>query len=263
MAIINSNWGIMMFSNKRILVVVAHPDDEVLGCGGTITQYIKKGALVHELILCGTTKRFENNKEKTLAIRDQINKAATVLGSGFSYIYDFPDNEFDTIPLLEIVKAIEKVKKDMRPNVIFTHHGGDLNIDHRRTYEAVMTACRPTKDETVKEIYSFEIPSSTDWNYPNTFSPNLFVDIEESMDIKTEAMQIYQSECQPWPHPRSVKALEILAQKRGSEVGLNKAEAFEVIRKVVRVWDMPEDYTADVQMSARFRDKMVEDINVH
>ena len=140
--------------------------------------------------------------------------------------------ELDSVPLIDIVKEIEKIKNQVKPTIIYTHHRNDLNIDHRIVYTAVLTACRPMAHETVKEIYSFEVPSSTEWNYPITFSPNLYLDISKGIDKKIKAMGVYESEKREFPHPRSAEALMSLAKTRGREVGLQYAEAYELIRKI-------------------------------
>jgi len=226
---------------RKILVVAAHPDDEVLGCGGTIAKLSRVrggGAEVYLLILGeGMTSRYEKREKgmqsmELKKLKSNINAAVKILGIKKTFVHDFPDNRFDSVALLDIVKVVERVKSEVKPDVIYTHHRGDLNIDHRATYDAVLTACRPIQGETVREIYSFEVLSSTEWNYPNSFSPNAYVDISESIDKKIAAMKAYKSELKDWPHPRSGKAIEVLAQQRGCEVGLEYAEAFELIRKI-------------------------------
>ncbi|MEM4234823.1 MAG: hypothetical protein QXU75_06715, partial [Candidatus Methanomethylicaceae archaeon] len=148
-----------------------------------------------------------------------------------------PDNRFDMVALLDIIKVIEKEKKDWQPEIVFTHHGGDTNIDHRRTFEAVIAATRPMKDEMVKTILTFETPSSTEWqafNYPNPFLPNFFVGFpEESLKAKIAAMEHYEFERRKYPHPRSPEALKVLAQRWGVVVGKDFAEAFMMIRNII------------------------------
>jgi len=223
---------------KKILIVAAHPDDEILGCGGTVVRLGKEGYEVYTLILGeGITSRDEKRKrekrEKDIEhLRKETYKANEIIGTKDVFLYDFPDNRFDTVALLDIVKTIEGVKDNIKPDIIYTHHRGDLNIDHRIIYNAVLTASRPIKGETVKEIYSFEIPSSTEWNYPYIFSPNVFIDIAKTIDKKIEAIKCYKSELNKFPHPRSEEAIRSIARRWGSVAGLNHAEAFEVIRKV-------------------------------
>lgn len=221
---------------KKILVVAAHPDDEILGCGGTIARLIKEGCEAYTLILGeGLTSRDEHrDRNKRVSevkeLKDQAIKANKVLGVSDTYIYDFPDNRFDTVPLLDIIKMIEKIKNEVKPYLIFTHYGNDLNIDHQITYRAVITASRPMHDETVKEIYSFELPSSTEWNYPLSFSPDVFFDISDYIEYKMKAMKSYKNEIRDYPHPRSLGAILLNAKNNGMKVGLKCAEAFECVR---------------------------------
>lgn len=225
--------------NKPILVIAAHPDDEVLGCGGTAAKLARMGHSVFTVILGegitsrDKTRNRQNRSEELKNLKSCIEKAAQIIQIKKTYFFDFPDNRFDSVDLLDIVKIIENIKMEVKPEIIFTHHGGDLNVDHQITFQAVMTACRPLKDETVRAIYSFEVPSSTEWNSPyrsDYFKPNFFMDISETIPLKMKAMEQYQSEIRTFPHPRSVKGLEIIAQNRGMQVGLLFAEAFEVVR---------------------------------
>jgi len=221
---------------KRILVIAAHPDDEVLGCGGTIARLNKEGYEIYTLILGeGITsrddKRSKEKRGREIAnLKEQAKKANELIGVKKVFFHDFPDNRFDTVPFLDIVKTIEKVKKEIKPGIVFTHYEKDLNIDHQITYMAVITATRPLREETVKEVYSFEIPSSTEWSYPLSFSPNAFYDISETMDIKLKALEEYKSELKEYPHPRSLEAVELTAKYWGIKVGLNYAEAFKSVR---------------------------------
>lgn len=227
-----------MPDKKDVLVIVAHPDDEVLGCGGAIVKHVKEKTNVHILILGeGVTSRYNKRSQglKSTPLRKMkayIAGAAKILGVKKLRFFSFPDNRFDSVPMLDIVKVIEKVKDEIKPDTIYTHNRNDLNIDHRITFDAVLTACRPVKGSTVNRIYSFEVLSSTEWNYPNSFSPNVYVDISKAIDAKVQAMRAYKSEVKAWPHPRSIEAIRILARKRGCEVGFEFAEAFELIREV-------------------------------
>jgi LmbE family N-acetylglucosaminyl deacetylase len=221
---------------KRILVVVAHPDDEVLGCGGTIARLVKEGYEAFTLILGeGVTSRGEGRdqrrQEKELAaLKKQMAAANKVLGVKRVFSYGFPDNLFDSLPLLDIVKGVEKAVKAVKPALIFTHHQNDLNVDHRITFQAVLTACRPLQGSPVKQICAFETLSSTEWSWPNDFRPNYYINITDVLSEKVKAMNCYRSETRPWPHPRSGQAIKALAAKRGSEAGMKNAEAFEIIR---------------------------------
>lgn len=225
---------------RKILVVVAHPDDEVLGCGGTIAKYVKDGNKVYCLFL-GKGKSSRNLGNKSSLKKEQgilekeARKAAEILGISEIFFKDFPDQRYDTVPFLEIVKAAEGVKNKVKPDIVFTHHQGDLNLDHQITFKAVLTVCRPLKDETVKELYSFEIPSSTEWGIPkkkNYFIPNFFIDISDTFNKKIKAFKAYKSEMREYPHPRSPKSVEIIARRWGTTVGKELVESFEIIRKI-------------------------------
>ncbi len=223
--------------DKLILVIAAHPDDEVLGCGGTIAKHAQSGDEVYCLILGeGVTARggsealIEKEKE---ALKQNASKAAEILGIKELIFRNFPDQRLDTIPLLAVIKSIEEVKQRIKPDIIYTHHQGDLNIDHQIAFKAVLTACRPVKNETVREIYSFEVPSSTEWNSPDVqsyFMPDVFVDISETFNKKVEALKAYKSEIREYPHPRSPEALEIIARRWGVNVRRELVEAFRLVR---------------------------------
>ncbi|MCP5048604.1 MAG: PIG-L family deacetylase, partial [bacterium] len=161
-----------------------------------------------------------------------IQEANILIGANKVFSFDFPDNRFDSVPLLDVVKVVEKVKQRVNPDIIFTHYENDLNVDHRVLFRAVMTATRPMKGESVKEIYSFEVLSSTEWNYPLSFNPNCFFDITETIDTKIEAMSKYKSELRDYPHPRSLQGIHLTAQHWGMKTGVKFAEAFKLIRMV-------------------------------
>lgn len=222
--------------DKTILIVAAHPDDEILGCGGTVKRLVDDGCTAHTLILGeGITSRDEkrDRDERIVEIEElkkQVNGANRIIGVKNVYLYDFPDNRFDTVPLLDIVKVIEKVKNELQPDIVFTHYGNDLNIDHQITYQAVLTATRPMMGESVKELYSFEVLSSTEWNYPLHFSPDVFFDISDYLEYKIKAMESYRNEIRDYPHPRSLDAILLNAKNNGIKVGLKCAEAFKCVR---------------------------------
>jgi LmbE family N-acetylglucosaminyl deacetylase len=230
--------------NKRIMLVVAHPDDELLGLGATMHKLIREVNInTHVVILGeGITSRADNRdpeKWKTeLEIhRNNIKQAQKAIGFHSLSIYDFPDNRFDTVALLDIIKVIEKEKEQFQPDVIFTHHGGDVNIDHQRTFEAVITACRPMCQETVKTIITFETPSGTEWRSPTDprhFLPNLFFSVsKKNIDAKIKGMESYEFEKRTFPHPRSPEALIIQSQRCGVTVGCKYAEAFCLVRQIL------------------------------
>jgi len=223
---------------QKVLVIAAHPDDETLGCGGTIARLNKEGYKITTLILGeGISSRddvrdVKKREKDILELKEEAKRANAILGVKEVFFHDFPDNRFDIISLLDIVKVIEKIKNKIKPDIIFTHYEKDLNIDHQITYRAVITATRPLEKETVKEIYSFEIPSSTEWSYPLSFSPNMFYDISETIDVKLRALEEYKSELREYPHPRSLEGVKLIAKYLGMKVGLNYAEAFKTVRIV-------------------------------
>ncbi|MGJ0308751.1 PIG-L deacetylase family protein [Aliarcobacter cryaerophilus] len=224
--------------NKKILIVAAHPDDEVLGCFGTVARLIKEGYEAYTLILGeGKTSRdekrvVENKKDELEILNSEIQKANDIIKIKKIFVYDFPDNRFDSVDLLDIVKVISKVKDEIKPGIIFTHYEKDLNIDHKITYQAVITATRPMENESVKEIYSFEILSSTEWQYPISFSPDVFFNISDTLDLKLKAMSEYKSELCAYPHPRSLEGIKLNAQYQGMRIGKEYVEAFKTIRVI-------------------------------
>jgi LmbE family N-acetylglucosaminyl deacetylase len=229
--------------NKRILLVVAHPDDELLGCGATMHRLIYECNCYIRVVILGEgitsrsdTRDTEKWKAELQVHRNNIEQAQKCIGYQEKSIYDLPDNRFDTVALLDIVKIIEKEKQTFSPEVIFTHHGGDVNIDHQRTFEAVITACRPMENEPVKTIITFETFSGTEWRAstdPRHFIPNLFFAItEEGLAAKIKGMESYEFEKRKYPHPRSPKALEIAAKRWGIVVGKDHAEAFCLVRQI-------------------------------
>jgi len=231
------------FRGKRILVVVAHPDDELLGLGASMHKLISEYDCTIRTIILGegiTSRADERDpglwEAELKKHRENIKTAADAIGYESLGIYDFPDNRFDSVALLDIVKVFEKEKSEFRPEVVFTHHGSDTNVDHRYTFNAVMTGSRPMKDELVRSIYAFETPSSTEWqaaNYPNYFQPNFYIPVsKENVEAKIKGMESYEFEKRAFPHPRSPEALDVLSRKRGVEVGADYAEAFMLIRSI-------------------------------
>jgi LmbE family N-acetylglucosaminyl deacetylase len=220
----------------KVLVVAAHPDDEVLGCGGTVARLANDGCEVYTLILgTGIAARYgqadsQNVKSEIEKLKKRAHAANEIIGVKEVFFHNFADNRFDTVALLDLVKAIEQVKEDIKPDIVFTHYAGDLNIDHQITYKAVLTATRPLSEETVRQIYSFEVLSSTEWNYPLSFSPNVFFDISGVIEAKTKAMSQYKSELREFPHPRSLEGAKSNAKVWGMKAGLKYAEAFECVR---------------------------------
>jgi LmbE family N-acetylglucosaminyl deacetylase len=229
------------FKKKKIMVVVAHPDDELLGLGASMNRFVKEdGVTVHVVILGeGLTSRADTRDAAQWQAeldrhRKNIGDAQKRIGYQTISIYDLPDNRFDTVALLDIIKIIEKEKEAFGPEIIFTHHGGDVNIDHQRTFDAVMTACRPLPEEGVRAIITFETPSGTEWRAssdPRHFIPNLFIPISEgNLQAKIDGMESYEFERRKFPHPRSPEALGVQAKRWGIAIGQNLAEAFCLVR---------------------------------
>ena len=230
------------FNKSKILVFVAHPDDEVLGLGGTLSYLSEvKSAIIKVVILGeGITSRSKHRstsdwEEELINHKKDIEKAKHIIGYNKLMCYDFPDNRFDSVDLLDVIKIVEKEKNDFKPDIIFTHHFGDLNIDHRITHDAVITASRPSSGENLHSILTFETPSSTEWQViGNTlFKPNFYFEIRDiDLERKILAMECYRFEKRKYPHPRSPKALKTLAKIRGISVGKKYVEAFSISRSI-------------------------------
>ena len=218
--------------SKIILVVASHPDDEVLGCGGTIAKHSKSGDKVHLIFMTNGVGSRNAKKEEAESRKGAAQDSADILGVSSIQQFDFPDNKMDTIALLDVVQAIEEVIDRLQPEIIYTHHIGDLNIDHQITHKSVITACRPQPGFCVKEIYAFEVLSSTEWQIPGVlpFSPNVFIDITDYIDIKKQVLNVYSGEMHKPPHSRSVENILRLNALRGNSVGVDYAEAFDLIR---------------------------------
>ena len=225
----------------RVLVVAAHPDDEVLGCGGTIARHADAGDQVEVLIVAeGATSRQQKRSrsmacDELSALANAAQSASSILGVAGVELLDFPDNRLDSLDRLDLIKLIENYINDRQPQVVYVHHAGDVNVDHRRLHEAVVTACRPVPGHPVERLLSFEVASSTEWQPPGSapaFQPNWFVDISEQWQLKRKALEVYTSEMRPWPHARSLEAVEHLARWRGAQVGVEAAEAFCLLRQL-------------------------------
>ena len=229
------------FRNKRIMIVVAHPDDELLGIGATINKLVSEtDCKVHVVILGeGITSRSSNrNKEKweeeLKRHHKNILEAQKKIGYHSLKTYQLPDNRFDSIDLLDVIKIVEFEKEEFDPDIVFTHHSGDLNIDHRITFQSVLTSFRPLSNEKIHNIFTFETPSGTEWQssfHPEIFRPNFFIEVtKENLNAKILGMECYKYEKREYPHPRSSKALLNRAEMWGIANGLNYAEAFCLIR---------------------------------
>jgi len=214
---------------KRALVIASHPDDEILGSGGTIKKLINDGFEIVTVIVAKGRKEEEHHIQKFTSL------ANSHLGVGKVIFMQFPNLKLNTVPLHEITKEIEKLLDTYTPDIIFTHHYGDLNQDHQVTFQAVMTAARPLPGKKPIEILCFETVSSSEWTQ-NTqdklFKPTYFVDISDTINDKLQALRHYDVEMRTYPHPRSYEGVQHLARVRGMTVGVEYAEAFEIIRRV-------------------------------
>lgn len=234
----------------KILVIVSHPDDEILGMGGTLKKLSKKKHRIKVVFMAtgifarrstnykNVTKYVVENKitehmeSQIQNLHRDARKACKIVGITDVEFVDFPDNEMDMVSNLQITKKIEEKIEEFNPTTIFTHSPHDINIDHRLTYNATITATRPVVNHGIEKVISFEVPSSTEWNFPSSFSPNVFVNIERELQYKLRAMKAYKDELREFPHPRSLEALEIIAKRWGSVSGFKAAEAFCLVRQL-------------------------------
>ena len=222
-----------------ILVIAAHPDDEVLGCGGTIAKLAADHevhiAILGEGIMSRHDQPNNADKEALLTLQEDARSASKLLRAKSVSMDSLPDNRFDELPLLDITKRVERLIQEFQPEIVYTHHPGDLNVDHQITFRALLTATRPVSGCPVRDIYAFEVPSSTEWAFQQiqpAFKPNVFVDVTSTIETKVHGLQCYRSEVRPFPHPRSAEALRAIARRWGSVVGAEYAEAFELIRSL-------------------------------
>ena len=220
--------------SKKVLVVAAHPDDEILGCGGTMARHAQCDDEVHVVFMAdGVTSRTDN-KEIISQIGDRNSaavEACQIIGAQPPIFLGFPDNQMDTVPLLDISKALEEVVAALQPQIVYTHYAHDLNIDHQITHQAVMVSCRPLPGTSVSEIYSFEVLSSSGWRGGGTeqsFVPNYFVEVAQVWEHKIAALNCYRGEMRDYP--RSIEGLVALATFRGVNIGHDKVEAFQLER---------------------------------
>jgi len=224
---------------EPVLVVAAHPDDEVLGCGATMARLAAEGQPVHIAILgegiTSRSSRDNSDAELLRRLHQQAEAAAIKVGAKDVVMFKLPDNRLDTLPMLEIAKLIEGLIQKLRPSVIYTHHPGDLNVDHGIVHRAVLIATRPVLGHPVRQVLTFEVPSSTEWAFQRiepVFRPNVFVEVSKTLDAKIAALACYDSETRDFPHPRSEQALRAIATRWGSVSGCTAAESFELVRSI-------------------------------
>jgi LmbE family N-acetylglucosaminyl deacetylase len=222
------------------LVLAAHPDDEVLGAGGTIARLAAEGREVHIAILAeGITSRYTERDQADATLLDDLHadarRVAGHLGAAAVTLHGLPDNRLDTVALLDVVKIVEDLVDTLRPSDLFIQHAGDLNVDHGVVYRAALTATRPVEGQPVRRVLAYEVASSTEWAFQQfepAFRPNVFVPIEDTLERKIEAMEVYRREARRFPHPRSPEALRGCARRWVSVVGVGAAEAFQLVRSV-------------------------------
>jgi len=222
-----------------ILVIVAHSDDETIGMGATIAKHVSEGEQVFGIYLTNGTgsrnQKESENKKAALQRSKAADLAAEKIGLEWVGKFNFPDNALDSVPLIDIVQAIEGIKDQINPSLVYTHHFGDLNIDHKIAFQATMTSFRPQPEEICKEIRTFEVPSATDFgafSANGVFSPNMFINIDLYWEVKKSALEFYGEEIRKSPHSRSMEGIDALSKYRGVSVGCSRAEAFNVIRKI-------------------------------
>ncbi len=217
--------------NKRILVIAAHPDDELLGCGGTVALHAKNGGIVKSVIVCeGESHRYTDGEVDQ---KRHTKEAAGILGVEEVFTLDFPDQQLDRFTLTEIIAPIEEIARSFKPEIVYCQYGGDVNRDHELLFKAILVATRPT-EEYIASVLAFDTASSTEWAFPRSFVPDTWVDISATLHTKLEAMKRYESELREYPHPRSIKGLENKAFAWGNQCCMHAAEVFMTVRNVYR-----------------------------
>lgn len=219
---------------NRVVVLGAHPDDEILGAGGTLARHVEDGHEVHAIVVAdGASSRASD--EMRIALEKDAARAAEAIGFTSIRLESLPDQRLDTVPFIDLTQIIESILDDMEPDVVYTHFPGDVNFDHGLVARATWTACRPYARPQLRRFAVFETPSSTEWAWPvndSSLQPNHFVDITETLDKKIAAMECYQSELRDYPHPRSSRSLRERAAFWGSQVGRLAVEPFRILRDV-------------------------------
>ncbi|MGJ0638516.1 PIG-L deacetylase family protein [Xenorhabdus bovienii] len=226
----------LLNKNARVLVIAAHPDDEILGCGGTVALYRKMGIPVTSVILCeGVSLRYANkNIDMCLFSRN----AAQKLGVTDVRNLNFPDQRLDEFNLIEIIHPLEEIIREICPTIIYCQYGGDINYDHELLFKAILVAVRPV-EKYIKSVFAFDTASSTEWAYPRTFIPDTWIDITSTLEMKLQAMACYTSEIREYPHPRSLEALRYRAYSWGNQMCSSASEVFMTVRCTYRDGTVP------------------------
>lgn len=217
-------------TTKNVLVIAAHPDDELLGVGGTIALHSAAGDRVTCVLAATGNLKHETDGE---AIRAHAHNAASVLGVHELKLLNFPDQGLDRLSLVDIISPLEQIVELVRPHVVYLQYGYDINRDHQVLFQAALVAARPI-EQFIEAIYAFDTVSSTEWAYPRSFVPDTWVDISSTLERKIEAMECYETELRNWPHPRSLHSLRVKAETVGSQVVSEAAECFMTVRRVLR-----------------------------
>lgn len=216
---------------RNILVIAAHPDDELLGVGGTLVRHVRAGDRVTCVVVCAGALKHDSDGSK--GVWQQARAAASVLGIADIRLLDFPDQALDTFTLTAVITPLEAIVRELRPSVVYVQYGYDINRDHQLLFQAALVATRPT-EPWIEAVYAFDTVSSTEWAYPRSFVPDTWVDIGDALEQKLAAMACYETELRDWPHPRSLHSLRVKAESTGSHVLMPAAEAFMTVRRVVR-----------------------------
>lgn len=221
---------------KSVLVIAAHPDDELLGCGGTIALHTQAGDSVTAVVVCeGESVRYG---PAGVGQKEHMDRAAEVLGINTVHHLRFPDQRLDTMTLLEIIQPLERIVQQVQPSLVYCHHGGDINRDHHLLFQATLVAARPVQP-FIEAVYAFDTASSTEWGYPRSFVPDTWADITGTLEQKIRAMACYESEVRPYPHPRSLEALRHRARAWGNQHCMDAAEVFVTVRRTLRNGQTP------------------------
>jgi len=207
----------------KVLAIAAHPDDETLGCGGTLARHVLQGDEVTVMIM---TDNFRSPD-----ILSYAKDAMKVLGVQKHYFFAYPDSTLEQKTILEMAELVEHFVSKNVPDIVYTHYEHDLSIDHRITFQVTLTVFRSVWNKPIS-IYAFEVPSGSDWGF-HQFSPAHFVDISGTLETKLNALSCYETETRPFPHPRSEESIRSRAKVWGSYSGLKAAEGFQVVRSVV------------------------------